>query len=301
MRFHQAITLTGLALVGCLTATGWSQEWGKTRLVVVPGKSVGSINIGEHISANTRGFLGKPTLEEVAGKAYASGFSLWGKGDSRDLKRGLRLHFSDGKDPAKVVSIEVAGLRASTEDGIFLGQPASKILKVYPEAQLDLNPVTHNPEYVIPGLIMRLQGTRLNQFVVEPLDQEAWRFYDFKVVAGKSVGPFQLGHTVSGDVYAKLGQPTMKVAPGQSENSGLLRWSLPGRDPGRKLDVVLHDVTDKQVKIGDTASVVKSIYSEGKSGLNQAIGSETWRVPGLNLILVGGKLKEMQIYRPSRG
>jgi len=119
-----------LALSTMLAVPARAQEWGKTRLVVIPGKSVGSINLGDKLSDNTKKFLGKATDEEPAtGKGYASGYSLWGKGDVRDLKRGLRLRFSDGKDLDRIVSIEVAGLRASTEQGLFLGQPSLRCLR----------------------------------------------------------------------------------------------------------------------------------------------------------------------------
>ena len=310
-------TLASLLLATLLTSPVWTQEWSKGRVIVRPGISAGPVKVGEKPSSEAQTFLGPPSKTQAPGDG-SPGYSLFGKGDARDLVKGIRLRQGDAKNPEKTTAIEIKGLRAGTEEGVFLGGSANLVSSKYPQAQRDSNVITGNTEWIIPGLTMRLKNDKISEFVIEPAVNHAWRFQDLRVVAGQSAGPLAVGKVVSPEAFKLLGEPTFQVAPGHSAYSGIIRWSLPGQTPARMIEVILHDgvrpkvitqirlrgiaaITDREVKLGDTASAVQSLYHEGRSGLHTNVGSETWRVPGLTFVIKDGKVYEIQIYKAEGG
>lgn len=298
------------------TGVAGAQEWTKGRIVIKAGVGAGPVKVGEKLSPAAKTYLG-PSSKSEQNSDSSKGYTLYGKGDARDLVKGIRVVQADAKNPEKTTAIEVKGVRASTEEGVFLGGAANLITVKYPQAQRDANTFTGSPEYVIPGLIMRVKNDKISEFIVQSTSEQAWRFQDLRVTAGQSVGPIVLGKVIPPEAYKLFGEPTFKTNPGRTANSGVVRWGLPGQTPARMIEVYLHDgvnpkavtqvrirgvaaLTDRQIKLGDSASAAQSIYQEGRTGLGSASGSETWRVPGLNLVLQNGKVVEMQIYKADR-
>jgi hypothetical protein len=301
-----------------LSAPACAQLWPKTKVEVRPGEGVGPISLGKTVADISAKYLGKVQLQEAPGTLPGSGFALFGKGDSRDLKRGILLRLHDGVKPENIYAIQVKGLRAATREGIYLGGPAAQVPKRYPDAQKDLNPFNRQPEYVLPGLTIRTLKSKVEEFVIEPKDRSRWRFTELPIVPGSKVGPFEINKPVPESAFQLLGQPTLEVKPGKTQGSGLLRWSIPGQNPNRLIEVVLHNgqapraivsvrvrgvraLTDHKVKLGDTAQLVRDLYPDGREGLHSSTGGETWRVPGANFVLTDGRLKEIFVYAVPRG
>ena len=134
------------------------------------------------------------------------------------------------------------------------------------------------------------------------------------VVAGQSVGPVTVGKAVPADLIEKWGPPTFQQAPKRTAFSGILRWSLPGQEPSRMIEVLMHDgvrprvvtqvrlrgvtaMTDRQIKLGDNYTAVRQIYPQGKEGILPRIELPTWRVPGLTFVMRHDRLFEIQVFK----
>lgn len=307
-------TLLSLFWVCACMAPAPAQLWKKTRIDVKPGLSLGPVEVGKPLSAAATKYLGKAQLEQAAGSEPASGYLLFGSGDSRDLRQGILIRLHDGKDPKHVHSVQVKGLRAATREGVFLGGAVGLIGKHYLKAQKDTNPFTRNPEYCLPGLTIRTKGSKVEEFVVESKDAQRWRFQEIVVVPGESAGPIELGKPLSAQALELLGPPTLEVKPGKTQGSGILRWAIAGQSPNRMIEALTHNgrnpravvsvrlrgipaQTDRKIKLGDSASAVRDLYPDGREGLHEAVGGVTWRVPGANFLLNAGQLKEIFIYQ----
>ena len=301
-----------LVLLALAAGPTLAQEWAKARIVIKPGVGAGPIKVGENLSPEAKAYLGNATKTEPPNESVG-GYALFGKGDARDLVKGFRIRLGDLKNPERTTAIEVRGLRASTEEGVFLGGGTNLITAKYPQAQKDTNPYTGRPEYTIPGLVMQINNDKVSQFIIEPTSYQAWRFQDLRVIAGQSAGSITLGKVIPPEAYQLLGNPTHQVKPGHSAYSGIVRWSLAGQSPTRLIEVVLHDgirpkvvtqirlrgvsaLTDRKIKIGDGLSAVQSVYPEGRQGIHSG-GGETWRIPGLTFVLRNGKVTDMEIYK----
>lgn len=290
-----------------------AQLWTKTRAEVKPGQGIGPIVLGKPLGAAAQKYLGKASQSQAANDKPLSGYALYGSGDKRDLRRGILVSLHDGKDPKNVGSVKVRGIRASTREGVFLDASSQLILKKYPEAQQDLNPFTRQPEFVLPGLIIRTRAGKVEEFQVEPRESQRWRFAPLEAVPARKLGPFEMGKAVPEEAFQLLGPPTYEVKPGKTPSSGLLRWAVPGQNPHRIIEVVLHNgqspravvsvkvrgvkaQTDQSVKLGDPADTVRDLYPDGREGLNDQVGAVAWRVPGANFIMKDGVLREIFVY-----
>jgi len=164
---------------------------------------------------------------------------------------------------------------------------------------------------------MRIKGDKVVEMAVEPQKKFRWRFNPLKIVPGVSAGPFQLGKAVTPEILEKYGEPTFRQPPRSTANSGLIRWSTPGQDPSRFIELTLHDgarreavtcirvkgipaTTNEDVKLGDRAQLVKAVYPTGRVGLSQVAQAETWRLNGITFVLLRGRLVEMQLYPLSK-
>jgi hypothetical protein len=291
-----------------------AQLWPKTKVVVTAGSGIGPVVLGKKLSEVSRSYLGSPNKTEAAGNQPGSGFALFGKGDNRDLKNGLLIRLNEGDT---IHSVQAKGIRAATREGVYLGGPAALVSKRYPEAQQDTNSFTRQPEFCLPGLLIRTVGGKVDEFVVESKERTRWRFSSLLVVPGQRVGPFELNKNVPEEALKKLGPPTVEVKPGKTPNSGLLRWAIAGQNPSRVIEVVLHNgqnpravvsvrvrgvqaQTDQKIKLGDTAQTVRDLYPDGREGVHPGVG-DTWRVPGANFVISGGRLTEMFVYSSAPG
>lgn len=290
-----------------------AQLWRKSKVEVKPGVGVGPIVLGQPLSKSALKYLGKSSRQGASTQEAGSGFIIFGSGDDRDLRKGFLVRLHDGLKSDNVHSVQVRGIRASTQEGIFLDGSASQILKKYPDAQQDINPFSRNPEYCLPGLTIRTKAGKVDEFVVESRDSQRWRFRELTVVPGSRVGPFEVGKAVPPGALEQLGPPSVEVRPGKTRGSGLMRWAVAGQKPDRMIEVLLHNGrspmavvsvrvrgirarTNLKVKLGDKAEAVRDLYPDGREGLSDQAGGETWRVPGANFILKDGTLKEIFVF-----
>lgn len=302
--------LKRLLLVALLVAPASAQLWRKSKVEIKPGVGAGPIKLGEALSKDALKYLGKISQQEGATEEPGSGYMLFGSGDNRDVKKGFLVRLSA---PDKVHSVQVKGIRAATREGIYLDGPAHLIAKKYPEAQQDINPFSRNPEYCLPGLVIRTRAGRVEEFLVEDKGSQRWRFKELQVVPGVKVGPFEVGKAVPPAALELLGPPTVDVKPGKTQGSGLMRWAVAGQHPDRMIEVVLHNgrnpkaiysvrvrgiraQTSQKVKLGDSAEAVRDLYPDGREGLSDSSSSVTWRVPGCNFSLRDGVLREMLVF-----
>lgn len=309
-----------LLLTLILVVPGLAQDWSKTRLEVLPGIGIGAVKLGQPIPKESLKYLGEPSRTQEAGEEPGSGYVLWGQGNSRDFAKGLLVRLGEPGKKDVVTSTLIRGARVATDKGLYMGASVELLRKKYPEAQLDINPITGQAEWCIPGLVMRMKGDKVVEMAVEPLQKFRWRFNQLKIVPGVSAGPFMLGKAVPPEVLAKYGEPTFRQPPKTTANSGLIRWSTPGQDPSRFIELTLHDgarreavtcirvkgipaITNEDVKLGDPARLVKAVYPHGRTGLSQLAQAENWRVNGITFVLLRGRLLEMQLYpltKPAR-
>lgn len=300
------------ALVG-LAAPLPAQLWRKSRVEIKAGVGAGPIFLGQPLSKATLKYLGKSAQQGASTSDLGSGYSVYGAGDNRDLRKGFLLTLNDGVKPDNVYTIQVKGIRASTPEGIFLDGPANLIVKTYPEAQQDTNPFSRNPEFCLPGLTIRTKAGKVDEFLIESKSNQRWRFRQMQVVPGGKVGPFEIGKAVGPEAFEQLGPPTLEVKSGKTQGSGLLRWAVAGQHPERMIEVVLHNgknpravvsvrvrgiraQTNQKVKMGDSAEAVKDLYPDGREGLSESTGGVTWRVAGANFSLKDGVLKEIYVF-----
>ena len=311
-REHQVMRILLLTML-VLTLPALAQDWSKTRLEVLPGIGIGAVKLGQPVPRESLKFLGEPSRTQEAGEEPGSGYLLWGQGNTRDFSKGLLVRLGEPGKKDVVTSALIRGARVATDKGLYIGATVALLRKKYPEAQLDVNPITGQSEWCIPGLIMRLKGDKVVEMAVEPFKRFRWRFNPLKIVPGVSAGPFVLGKAVPPEVLAKYGEPTFRQPPKTTANSGLIRWSTPGGDPNRFIELTLHDgarreavtcirvkglpaTTNEDVKLGDRAQLVKAVYPQGRTGLSTAAQSELWRLNGITFVLLRGRLVEMQLY-----
>lgn len=301
------------AALAWLAGPSGAQLWRKSRVEVKAGSSVGPIFLGQPLGKATLKYMGKASQQEAPGEEPGSGTLVFGSGDTRDLRKGFLVRLNDGVKPDNVFTVQVKGIRASTKEGIYLDGPANMILKRYPEAQKDINPFSRNPEFCMPGLTIRTKAGKVDEFLVESRQSQRWRFQKLVAVPGQKVGPFVVGKTVPPDAFELLGPPTLETKATRAPNSGLLRWAVAGQRPDRMIEVVLHNgvnpraivsvrvrgiraLTDRKIKLGDSADTVKDLYPDGRPGLDEGVDTASWRVPGANFILRGDELNEILIY-----
>jgi hypothetical protein len=302
-----------LFTVALLSLPAPAQLWRKSRVEVKAGEGAGPIVLGQPLSKSALKYLGKSAQQGASASEAGSGYVVFGAGDNRDLRKGFLLTLNDGVKPDHVHTIQVKGIRASTREGIYLDGPANLIAKKYPEAQQDINPFSRNPEFCLPGLIIRTKAGKVDEFVVESKDSQRWRFRQLAVVPGVRVGPFEIGKAVGPEALEQLGPPTLEVKSGKTQGSGLLRWAVAGQRPERMIEVVLHNgknpravvsvrirgiraQTNQKVKMGDSAEAVKDLYPDGREGLSESTGGVLWRVAGANFSLKDGILKEIYVF-----
>jgi len=154
-----------------------AQDWTKTRLEVLPGIGIGAVKLGQPVPKDqlTKS-LGEPSRTQEPGEEPGSGYLLWGQGNSRDFSKGLLVRLGGPGKKDVVTSALIRGARVATDKGLYMGASVALLRKKYPEAQLDINPITGQAEWCIPGLIMRIKGDKVVEMAVEPQKKFRWRF-----------------------------------------------------------------------------------------------------------------------------
>ncbi|MBI3927890.1 MAG: hypothetical protein HY319_20280 [Armatimonadetes bacterium] len=310
--------LLSALLVFLLATAVPAQDWSKIRIKVTPGHGAGSLLLGKPIPEAARKTLGLTNEEVPAEDGPGSGLVLWGKESSRRFLQGILVRLDDGKSRAHIHSIELKGVRALTDQGVYLGAPATAVAARYPEAQRDYDPVEQREEWYLEGLVLRMSRGRVAEMIVEPGNARPWRFTPLTVWPGKSAGPIELGKPLSKEVYRALGEPTYRRDATAGQGSGLVRWSLPGPQPARKVEAILHDgrnpqsvlavrvkgvraMTDRKVRLGDPVAAVRRAYPDGKLGLHEQYDTDVWKIPGLNFLLRDDRVEELFVYTAGKG
>lgn len=141
-----------LALITSLSLSAAAQSWKDTRLVVVPGESVGPIQLSQPVSRAVLVLLGEPTRRIEPDPDYEdSGLLVWTDVPERlDFSSGILVKLHDGEESHHVRSIFVSGVRAVTNRGAHLGMTLAQVREVYPEATFV--PARGGGHWAIPGL-----------------------------------------------------------------------------------------------------------------------------------------------------
>ncbi|MFN8608484.1 MAG: hypothetical protein U0931_13185 [Vulcanimicrobiota bacterium] len=126
-----------------------AQPWLKTRLVVVPGQSVGPIALGKPIPARAYTLLGaaqgSAELNQIPSKD--GGGVEWIAGE-----RYLRVKCHDGIKPENVFQIFWTVPNARTADDLGVGSTRAAVLKKYPHGNWTTDTMDGVPTYQTPGL-----------------------------------------------------------------------------------------------------------------------------------------------------
>lgn len=279
--------------------------WQKARLKVIPGRGVGHLlELGQPVPRAVTRLLGP--AEDVHKQAL-----LWGEGTTTEVTRGVLVT----RDATGAVSsIRLRGLHAITDKGVYLGAPARLLQKRYPGVEFEARPEIGVFDGFIPGLVLRVVHDKIVSMTVEPLSLRAWRFMTIKVVPGRGAGPIVLGQPLSAQAVAKLGEPDLRRPAKQAvPDSGVVRWGSPGPRAAELIELTLgsshspraitsirlrgvHAVTGRGLAMGASAAAVHQAYPEAKEGLDEVFDGQTWKVAGMSLLLVRGRLTEIRLY-----
>lgn len=158
-----------LALLFSL-APASAQEWTRTtRLLVVPGQSVGVIYLGQPLPAEASSLYGAPTSysEPTPGpEGQDTGSVVFGKTAGFDLTRGLLVKLNDGRSDSNVYSIIAADVRAYTAEGVTMGMSQARAKRIYPQAARGTDEMSGLPTLSVPGLTMVFANDRLVEMAV---------------------------------------------------------------------------------------------------------------------------------------
>lgn len=123
------LVLAGLALPAA------AQDWEGIRFEVTPGKGAGPLRLGQPISQEAYGLLGRPTQHAPPSESPDSGSSVWGTVSGFEVVRGVHVKLNDGAAKDHVYSVYLTRVRAATDRGVYLGGPAETARKAYPEGR----------------------------------------------------------------------------------------------------------------------------------------------------------------------
>lgn len=277
-------------------------DWRKARLVALPGQGLlGILRLEEPVPTDIERFLGKPDLR-------TDNLWRWGPGPADRLQKGVELALEDGG----VEKVTIRGLRAATEQGLFVGAPAAQVAVSYPEAQREAGPEPESADWLTPGLVLRIEAGKLVELVIRPKRVLGWRFQRFEVEPGLRAGPLELGRPVSKEALSLLGPPDLqKPARADELHSGLVRWGEPQSE--RRIELTLHNgrsvegissitlrgvraVTDQDVYIGGPADRLAAIAPDLQEEPSADFHTSVWKLPGLTLTARDGEIVEMKIY-----
>lgn len=131
-------------------APACAQPWLKARLLVVPGKSLGPIQLGKPIPQEAYRLLGpgvggasisKNTHKDNAGVDWLAPKDVY-----------IRVKCHDGKRPENVFQIFWTAPNPRTAEGLGVGSPAALVLKAFPKGKWTDQTMDGNPTWLTPGL-----------------------------------------------------------------------------------------------------------------------------------------------------
>ena len=220
------------------------------------------------------------------------------------------LKIERDKENLRLTRVVLRGLRATTRDGLYLGAPVDKLKQLAPEAQKEAGPDSNSSDFLTPGLVLRVRSRQLDEMIVEPANNEGWRFEKLMVEPGVGVGPIKLGQNLSPEVFELLGEPTYKRPPERGQaNSGMVRWGTPGhmvevtQHNGHSPDVVtsvtvqgVRAITSRKVFLGSSQAKLTRAYPDAKEGLSEDFSTTVYKLPGIQFVLKQQRLVEMRVY-----
>jgi hypothetical protein len=149
-----SMTIRILFLTLLLLVSASAQPWLNTKLLVVPGKSLGPIVLGKPIPEEAFALLGPGTgRAEVSKNEHKDGAGVdWLAPNATLDDPYIRAKCHDGIHPENVYQIFWSAPNPRTAEGLGVGSPQASVLKAYPEGRWTTDSLDGYPTWQTPGL-----------------------------------------------------------------------------------------------------------------------------------------------------
>lgn len=135
-----------------------------SRFLIVPGRSVGLIEIGKPISQKVKNLIGKPAnfTPPTTGKSgLDTGSYYW--------EDKLIVKINDGKNDMNVYQVFVMSNKYYTARGIRLGSTLAQLKKAYPNGK-KVEMMDHDFGWQIPGMTFGVFKKKVTSMSVHPIE-----------------------------------------------------------------------------------------------------------------------------------
>lgn len=135
------------------------------RFLIVPGKSVGLIEMGKPISKKAMNLMGKPTNftpPTTGKKGIDTGSYYW--------EDKLIIKINDGKNDLNVYQAFIISPKYYTTRGIRRGSTLAELKKAYPKGK-KVELMDHDFGWQIPGMTFGVYEKKVTSMSVHPLKQ----------------------------------------------------------------------------------------------------------------------------------
>ena len=158
-----------LLFINLLSCAAFSAEKGgiqsSNRFLIVPGKSIGLIEIGKPISKKVMNLMGKPTNftpPTTGKKGIDTGSYYW--------EDKLIIKINDGKNDLNVYQAFIISKKYYTTRGIRRGSTLAELKKAYPKGK-KVEMMDHDFGWQIPGMTFGVYEKKVSSMSVHPLKQ----------------------------------------------------------------------------------------------------------------------------------
>lgn len=138
-----------LILTLLLIAPAAAQPWLKAKLLVVPGKSLGPIGLGQPVS-QAYPLMGRAVgSDEVSKNTSKDGASVEWRA-ANDVYIRVKCH--DGRQPENVFQIFWTAPNPRTAGGLGVGSSVAAVQKAFPKGRWTTDTLDGAPTWLTPGL-----------------------------------------------------------------------------------------------------------------------------------------------------
>ncbi len=133
------------------------------RFLIVPGKSIGLIEIGKPISKKVMNLMGKPTNftpPTTGKKGIDTGSYYW--------EDKLIIKINDGKNDLNVYQAFIMSKKYYTTRGVRLGSTLAELKKAYPKGK-KVEMMDHDFGWQIPGMTFGVYEKKVSSMSVHPV------------------------------------------------------------------------------------------------------------------------------------
>ena len=147
-------SLLTISLILCSAAWALAQSWATVPQTVVPGKSLGFIQLGKPIPPAALKQLGQPRGgTKIPANVSKDGAAVeWSSPKAGQNGPYIRVKCHDGVRPENVFQIFSTAPGPRTASGVGVGTPVAEVLKKYPHGKWERDELEGFPTWDVPGL-----------------------------------------------------------------------------------------------------------------------------------------------------